>query len=425
MALRCGVFLGVLLLGLCPHLYAQARPKHDARTDRLIGLRSAELERLAPHLARGPVALVGFADKQVDELPAINVALLIHAPAAEVAALIQKPGSYPKFMRTVDRVKVVSSQGNTQVYDWVWEVALFRLGGRNVMRVYEPTASRPNAGYRITIDSQSGDFGTGRIVMRVLPRGAHRSLLVLSMRLDLRRSNYVARQVAKAARSVNRSANMCLAFAMSLSFRREAERRAGYTPPRSAVRDLYKPHIDVRGILPLLARGDLVLLDMSGDRLDQLAVFARIDQRHALVREVMLDADAFGSALVPGSGATVLSRKSGVTIFDWEIDIPLLGVSGQMEMLEGDPVVSIRATKCALQGGDWRFEASALSKRVTMVAGWARFDLRKSSWLLRQIMDADPFLGHGMTAASEVMLVRALRKRSRKAQEALQAANVP
>ena len=56
-----------------------------------------------------------------------------------------------------------------------------------------------------------------------------------------------------------------------------------------------------------------------------------------------------------------------------------------------------------------------------MMSGWARFDLRKSSWLLRSLLNADPYLGHGMTAASEVMLLRALRSRSRKKAQALAA----
>lgn len=49
-----------------------------------------------------------------------------------------------------------------------------------------------------------------------------------------------------------------------------------------------------------------------------------------------------------------------------------------------------------------------------MVVGWADFDLRKTNWLLRQVVDSDPYLGHGLTAASEVMLMRALRSRTRK-----------
>jgi hypothetical protein len=253
----------------------------------------------------------------------------------------------------------------------------------------------------------------------VFPRAAHESLLVISMRLDLRTANYVARQLARAARSINRSANMSLAYAMLLSFRHEAEQRSDYRGATRAAGALQKPALDPKTVLPLLLRGDLVLLDMSGDRLNQLAVYGLIHRRRALVREVMLDANAFGSSLLPGSGATVVSREGAVTTFDWDIDLPLIGVSGRMKLRDTDPVVAVDAVAGALEGGRWNFEVRELHKDATMISGWSSFDLRNSTWFVRKLADADPYLGHGMSAASQVMLVRALRSRSAKRAEEL------
>src|SRR5262249_12301985 len=154
------------------------------------------------------------------------------------------------------------------------------------MNVFAPPAARPDLGYRITIDSQSGDFGQGRMSLRVLPRSAQESLLVVSMRLDLRKANYVARKMAQAARSMNRPANMSLAYTMLLSLRREAERRAGKPPAARDLGALHKPALDVGAALPLLARGDLVLLDMTGDRMNQISVFGLVHRQRAIVRTV-------------------------------------------------------------------------------------------------------------------------------------------
>jgi hypothetical protein len=250
--------------------------------------------------------------------------------------------------------------------------------------------------------------------LRVLPRGATASLLVLSMRLDLREANYVTRELAKAARSINRSANMALAYTLVLSTRREAERRAGHAPSAGAPATLHKPALDMATALPLLARGDLVLMEMSGDRLDQLAIFGLVHEPTAIVREVMLDADAFGAALLPGSAAEVVERRGASTTFDWEIDLPLVGVSGRMRMSDQAPVVAVEALDGALRGGNWRFETTQLGKHATLIASWARFDIRSTNWFVRNLADADPFLGHGMSAASQIMLVRALRSRSTK-----------
>jgi len=400
-----------------PHLSAQPPKEYDARTERLPGLTKADLALLESQLQSGPVGLIEFADTEQGELPGINLAAIVHAPANTLMALVQKPESYPRFMRTLDEVEIVHRDAGAVVYDWRWQMSLLSLGGRNAMTVYPPPPTRPELGHRVTIDSQSGDFGVGRISLRVLPRAARESLLVVSMRLDLRTANYVARRLARAARSINRSANMSLAYTMLLSFRREAEVRAGHAPPARAASALHKPALDPRAAVPLLVRGDLVLLDMTGDRLNQISVLGLINRQRSLVREVMVDTDAFGSALMPGSEATVVDRRDGVTTFDWDIDLPLVGVSGRMRMREGDSIVAVDAIDGALRGGRWNFETAELSRDATMITGWASFDLRNSSWFLRALTDADPYLGHGMTAASQVMLMRALRSRANKRAE--------
>ena len=418
--------LAVAVLFVSPaHLHAQPKqgetPRFDARTERLQGLTRNDLALLDTQLQSGPVALVEFADTDADRLPGINVAAIVRAPAAELVALIQKPEGYPRFMRTLDEVEIVQRRPTTVVYDWKWQISLLSLAGRNAMTIYAPPPSRADAGYRITIDSQSGDFGTGRMVLRVLPHGPKESLLMIAMRLDLRTSNYVARKMAQAGRSMNRSANMSLAYTMLLSFRREAEKRAGKPPDTRAKPALQKPGLDVGRALPLLARGDLVLLDMSGDRMNQLAVFGLVHRQRSLVRTVMLDADAFGSALMPGSGATVIAKQDGVTTFDWDIDLPLVGVSGRMRMRDADQIVAVEAIEGALSGGHWNFEMQELAPEATMIAGWASFDLRNTSWFLRALTDADPYLGHGMSAASQVMLMRAVRSRTNKLAEEIAA----
>jgi hypothetical protein len=317
-------------------------------------------------------------------------------------------------MRTLDEVEIVQRAGQSLVYDWRWQLGLFSLGGRNSMTALPPPPSRPNAGFRFTVDSQSGDFGKGRMTLRVLPRGDADCLLLLSMRLDLREANYVTRELAKAARSINRSANMALAYTLVLSARQEAERKAGRVRSVGAAKALYKPAIDLRTALPLLARGDLVFMNTNGDKLEQLAIFGLVYEPTAIVREVMLDADAFGAALLPGSAAQVVDKQGDRTTFDWEIDLPLVGVSGRMTMRDQSPVVAVEAVDGALRGGQWLFETKELGKQATLIASWARFDIRSTSWFVRNLTDADPFLGHGMSAASQIMLVRALRSRSTK-----------
>lgn len=386
---------------------------YDARRDRIDGLTKGELAGLAPLIEKGPVALVEFADMNADQLPAINVALRAGVSAEQLTKLIVDPANYPHFMPTMDSVKVLARTQGAIVYEWSYDLAVLKLRGRNTMTIYRAPPGR-EAATRITVDSDEGDMGRGRFVIRVHPETPKSSLLVVSMRLDLREANYVARQMAKAARSINRSANLALTMSMALHLRREAERRAGVKPVPVTLRGLDKPSYDVRVLGPLLSRGDLLFFDMSGEQLNQVSVVGAIDQSIEKVQETMRDANSFGSALVPGSAAKVVSQVDNVTTFDWNINLPLVGVSGRMRMLDQAPRVAIDAESGALQGGRWLFELASLGPKVTLVTGWARFDFSNSTWLLEKILSADQFFGVGMTGASEVMLVRALRSRATK-----------
>jgi hypothetical protein len=389
---------------------AQTKPA-DARQERLDGLSKDDLQRLGPQLAEGPVALVEFADQAANRLPAINIALPVHASAELVTRIVADPASYPRFMPVLDRVNIVGKHDNSIVYDWAFDLAVLQMRGRNVMTLYPAPKGHPELASRITIDSEQGDLGRGRFLFRAHPRGDS-SLLVVSIRLDLREANFVARQVAKAARSVNRSANVALAFSMALHLCSEAERQAGFARAPVARHDLHKPQIDLGQLAPLLNRGDLVFLDATGAQLDQIAVVGAVAQPAAKVGGVMRDAKAFGSSLVPGSKAEVIAHEGAVTTFDWQIQLPLLGVSGTMRMTDQAPLMTIDATEGALAGGRWKFELATVAPEATLVTGWARFGFNDSTWLLEKLVNADPYLAHGMIAASQVMLLRAIRSRS-------------
>jgi hypothetical protein len=344
----------------------------------------------------------------------------VNAPAHTVLDAVRRPDGYPKFMRTLDEVVIVGGNQDALIYDWRWELGVLSFAGRNAMTVHRPPQDRVKEGYRITIDSQRGDLGAGRMLIRIVPRGERACTLVVSMRVDLRKANYVARQLARAARSINRSSNIALAYAMLLGFQREAEQRAGYSAKQRPKPTFGPPSYDLKTVAPLLLRGDLVLLDVSGTKLNHVSVIGLVHQAQPLVREVMLDAKAFGSSLMPGSSARVLSKEGDVTTFEWEIDLPLVGIEGTMRVHEREPI-EVEAVEGALEGGRWAFSTRAVAKDATLVTAWADFDLTRSTWLLRGLIETDRNLGHGLSAASEVMLLRAVRSRARKHAEKLEA----
>lgn len=405
---------GIAVLFLHGMWATQAHAETKAQTERLEGLSKADLTLLAPELARGPVALVEFADMERDQLPAVNIAVPIQASAEAVTRVLTDPASFPKFMPTLDRVEIVAKHDNSVVYDWAFNLAILRMRGRNQMTIYPGRGPENARNTRVTIDSLEGDLGQGRMLFRVQPSGQNDSVLVVSLRLDLREANYVARQVAKAGRSVNRSANIALAFSMALHTQLEAERIEKRTRAPREPNGVHKPAVELARVAPLLHRGDLLLFEAREATLEQVSVLGVVTKGIDTVQHVMRDAKGFGSSLVPGSKAEVVSRQDAVTTFDWAIGLPLLGVSGQMRLLDEGPRLAIEATSGALTGGRWWFEATPVTPDATLVTGWARFDFQNSVWLLEKLVAADAYLGHGIAGASELMLLRAIRSRAYK-----------
>jgi len=189
--IRLVTALAVFLAAAQVQAESRKAPAYDARRDRLEGISKVELAGLAPQLDQGPVALVEFANMDADQLPAINVAMRVGVSADQLTKLIADPGNYPKFMPTVDSVEVLARSDNAIVYEWSFDLAVLHLRGRNTMTIYK-TAPGKDSASRITIDSDEGDMGRGRFSIRVYPQSPKSSLLLVSMRLDLREANYVA-----------------------------------------------------------------------------------------------------------------------------------------------------------------------------------------------------------------------------------------
>jgi uncharacterized protein YndB with AHSA1/START domain len=374
-------------------------------------LTRADRDALAPHLDRGPVALVEFNGEA--ELPAVIFATRVEAPAADVARLLSDPAGFPRFMPALDEVTVRSRGDSMIAYAWTWQTAIFTLRGENVMHVFPGPGTRRDRPYRIESTATAGDLGTGRLVFRVYPDGPSRSLLVLSSRIDLRDANYVTRQLNRGERSINRTINISLACVMVLGTKKEAERLAGRVPSQGVEAPaLRRPEVDIDALKFLLFRGDLLFMDMTGERLDQVAVVGRIGRDETRTRAVMTDPTEFGAALVPGSYARVTGESEGALDFEWGIDMPLVGSSGTMRLRDTGSVVEVDATGGALRGGTWRFDTEVYPWGEAVVVGWARFDPAEASWLIKMVVQGNPDFGLGITGGSSVMVIRAIRSRA-------------
>jgi hypothetical protein len=399
-------------------------PKSDAKQQRLETLDDKERVVLQPLLERGLVSLVEFA--QGDMLPAILVAGYVDAPAEQVASVISHPADYPKFMKTLDSVQMLSESPTQNAYKWTWQTAgVLFLEGENRMTILAPPKGKPDQGYRISIKSERGQLGEGRLMWRVLPAGKKRSFVSLGLRIDMRDANYVMKKLDAASRSINRSINIALAHVMLLGTKKEAERQAGSTFALPATVPFDAPQLELEKLKPILDRADLLMMELTPSGLGKLTMIGRGGATPAELNHVMTDPDTFGKSLVQGSYTRVTKTEGKTKTFEWGVDLPLVGTSGKMTMTADPDVVAIDAIDGALKGGRWRFTTPKLASGEGVVVGYSQFDVTKSSWLVEKIAGIDPAMGHGLAAATQVMMLRALRKRVQQEREAAAAAVIP
>jgi hypothetical protein len=405
------LFTCLLLCALASRVARADAVPTEALNQRLDALDEEERVLLAPLLERGPVALVELVKDET--LPAVLVATYVDAPADQVAKIISNPKDYPKFMRTLDHVEVLSQNATQTAYKWTWQTGVLFLEGENRMTSFPPPAGHPEIGHRISVKSERGQLGEGRLMWRVFPAGEKRCLMMMAMRVDMREANFVMRQLEAAAKSVNRSVNLALCYVMVLGTKREAEKRSGLPDStRQAQVTFGPPTLDLLKLKKLLSRADLLLMELTPKGLGKLSVVGRTGMLKSAVRPVMTEPETFGKSLVPGSYTRVTKRQGAQKTFEWGINLPLIGTSGVMNMEEQGETLHIDAVEGALKGGKWRFETPTLPGGEAVVLGYSTFDITKTTWLIEKIAALDPSMGHGLAAASQVMMLRALRKRA-------------
>ncbi len=385
----------------------------DAAHAQLGTLNASERTLLSPYLEHGPVVLTEFRREQ-SELPAIIYAARVRAPASVVAEVIGQPEQYPEFMEALESIRVHGSHGNTLSYEWSWQVSLFSFRGRNLMTSFPRQPGSPG-GYRFDIRAMGGDLGFGRMSWRVYPEGPNRSLVVFSSRIDMREANYITEALSAAGNSINRTINLTLATVLLLETQAEAERRTGSGPEggRGHSEPFRRPDVDTRALTGLLRRGDLVMLQMAGHRLSQVTALGRMGAGPEEVRRLMNDPEQFGRSLVHGSQTKVIGRDASSTLFEWRIPLPLVGVGGTMRLNLSPTVIAVDGVSGSLSEGRWRFDTFRMPGGDTGLIGWAEFDPADTVKLLKRLIAGNENFSHGLTASTQLMLVRSLRGRVR------------
>ena len=229
---------------------------------------------------------------------------------------------------------------------------------------------------------------------------------------DMRGANYVADQLSSGGRGVQRTINISMAMIMLLGTKNEAQRVAGYEEPTRQLGELEPLEMNARHLWPLLEDGDLVFMELAGNRVDRVATIGRSSRNEEHTRAVMIDPEEFGRALISGSTAHVVETHDDHVVFEWGIPLPIIGVEGRMRLTPTDDVIRVDGVSGSLGTSEWRFDTTVISPHDTAIRGWSRYDMRETSPVIRRMIGDDDAFSHGLAAATQVMIVRSLRSRS-------------
>ena len=405
--------LTVFAVALALHSSAFAENRRgpvDATAARLGTLNEDERRLLRPLLVSGPVMLTEFSNRQTD-LAAVIYAAEIHAPARVVASVIGNPAGYPKFMSGLTGVDITSTNGQMTAFEWHWGVSLFSMSGQNVMTTYPGDDDR---GYRFDIRTLGGELGIGRVMWRVFADGPNRSVVVFSSRLDMRDANYITRQLSAEGNAANRTINIAVAMVTLLEVKEEAETRVGtHVNTKVPLEPLRRPPLNMNALHKILARGDLVMMDLDGYTMQRVTVVGRTGGTVRKVRSIMVDPEEFGQSILHGTCAEIVERSPNGVRFEWEIPIPLIHVGGEMILRPSSRVIAVDGVSGTLSKGKWRFDTHRYRNGEAAVIAWANFDPADSPKLIRRLIAGNTYFSHGFVAATQLGVMRTLRDRVR------------
>ena len=163
----------------------------------------------------------------------------------------------------------------------------------------------------------------------------------------------------------------------------------------------------------LLARGDLVFMELDGATMQRVTVVGRAGASVERVRRVMLDPEQFGQSLLHGTCAHVVDRSDAGVRFEWEIPIPLIHVGGEMILRPSPTVIAVDGVSGTLSKGQWRFDTHRYRGGEAGVVAWATFDPADSPKLIRKLIAGNTYFSHGFVAATQLAVMRSLRTRVR------------
>jgi hypothetical protein len=375
------------------------------------GFSKDEVKAIAPLLRRHGV--VGLAESKPNGAPkAMTLAVRVKAPRKQVFEVFEDPENFYYLSTLFKENEVIEKHDNNQAWSWASRHKLFSFTGTNTIALFPPR--------RADVKVVDSTIGSGDFTFTLYPDGDEHTIVVLQGLLDVQTSEWLIRFLLGGNPSMRQAMNVAIGIVVVKGVQAMAERMAagkpldkhrtrgksGGTPRAIRVKEL-------EALAPLLVRGQVVLTDSyRGGRLRQATVIEAFDVPAKEIMGAVSAPENYPKMIKAIDEVTVHDRSTpGEVDFSWSFGFSVFSLGSRNKMTAVKDGVLVEAYEGDLGGAAWRWQIvpTAANRSVVVYHGYA--DIQKAGYILKKTYRREPYLEHGIIAGSNMVMVRAVRKR--------------
>jgi hypothetical protein len=375
------------------------------------GFSKAEIDAIRPLLRR--YDMVGLGESKPNGAPkAMTLAVRVNAPRDKVFKVFENPENFYYLSTLFKENKVLQEHDNSKAWSWASRHKLFSFTGTNTIALFPPR--------RADVKVVNSTIGSGTFTFVLHPDGPEHTIVVLSGLLDVKTSEWLIRFLLGGNPSIRQAMNVAIGIVVIKGVKAMAEKvaadkklskhrthgKAGGQPRKISVKNL-------EALAPLLVRGQVIITDSyKGGRLRQATVVEVIEAPAN---------DVLGAISAPQNYPKLIKAIDDVTIhddsdpknidFSWTFGFSVFTIQSRNKMTAVDGGVLVEAQDGDLKGGKWRWQIVPTAPGRTVVAYHGFADIRRAGYILKKTFNREPYLEHGLIAGSNMVMVRAVRKR--------------
>ena len=397
-----------LALAVC----AQAAPYN------LIRLSDEAIAGVVPLLERGEAALIE--SKPNGHLKQVTLLALVSARPEQVLDVVADVDNYPKFIAHIELAEELQRTGNISKVKWQLSTPVVTVAG-----VHKVVDQRPS---HISYRAIEGDLKQAVWRWEALPiDGGRRCVAVLYTYADLRDSHWLLEKLIELKPDLEHAAVIAGNLVQIKGIATEAERRAGTLnrvrrPKMGAWQPAKLRSVTSmlsggtgRAMRLLLKRGEVALVQSRKDgRLDQAIVVGVVDRPLRTVRATVGDVEHYPEFMPSVDKVDIRMREGEHVRYNAHYDIPLFSMEVETELKPlSDRRMSLRITGGDLKSGRYGWEFVPLDGgKSTLAMFYGNADIRSQGFLMRSLVDQEPFLEHGLNVGIQLVAVRAVDQRA-------------